>query len=148
MYIRFVDYFALKYFLLLCVCAPHYFVFVISMISTVKNIRSVPVGRSWKSLVRHMASKTFILEYEYVQDIIEKRTPFRAEHLALANDYVDKKMCVGGGPFADASGALFVFQGENDDFVETFVESDPYVSNGLVLSYSVRELTVGLGKLG
>ncbi len=33
-------------------------------------------------------SKTFILEYNYVENMAERRAPHRAAHLAYANQYV------------------------------------------------------------
>mgnify|MGYP003975930021 CR=1 FL=1 len=94
-----------------------------------------------------MSSKTYILEYDYIEGILEKRTPFRPEHINLAKDFVNNKHIKAGGPYADASGALFVFQVEDDALVHEFVNADPYVSAGLVTSHRVRELTVGVGGL-
>jgi uncharacterized protein len=97
-----------------------------------------------------MATKTFLLEYTYIEGILEKRTPHREAHLALAKDYIEKGVCVAAGPFADASGALFLFHGDHDETMEHihhFMQADSYVKAGLVPSYSVREWTVGLGKI-
>ena len=42
---------------------------------------------------------------------------------------MDKELILAGGPFADASGAMFVFQDANmtEEAVEEFVQADPYV---------------------
>ena len=90
---------------------------------------------------------TFILQYEYVPDILEKRPPHREGHLGLANDKVKSGMCVAGGPFNPPTGAIFIFKCNDRQEVEDFVKADPYVSAGLVPSYTINELTVGVGKL-
>jgi uncharacterized protein len=94
-----------------------------------------------------IASKTFILEYEYVPDILEQRGPYREDHLALAKKLVDDGVVVYGGPFNPPSGAMFVFKCDDKKPVEAFVNADSYVKAGLVPSHSIRELTIGIGSI-
>ena len=50
------------------------------------------------------------------------------------------------GAFADpVDGAAFVFTVEDRARVEAFVAADPYVANGLVPSWRIREWTVVIG---
>jgi uncharacterized protein YciI len=85
----------------------------------------------------------WLLQYTYVEGILEKRTPYREEHLGLANDMVKAGKMFCGGPMSDASGALFIFKGSQAEAVE-FVENDPYVKAGLVPSYEIKQWAVGV----
>jgi len=87
--------------------------------------------------------KQYVLYYDYVPDVLEKRPPHREKHLELA-----KEMCLMGGPTAPVTaqeiptGALFIF--ETLDSAEAFVKADPYVSAGIVTSHSIEEWTVAI----
>jgi uncharacterized protein YciI len=51
-----------------------------------------------------------------------------------------------GGAFADpADGAAIVFKVEDKAKLEDFVKNDPYVVNGLVSGWRIREWTVVVG---
>lgn len=85
----------------------------------------------------------FILFYEYVADAAERRAPFRAEHLALLGEYRERGEVVMAGAFANPlDGAAIVFKVDDAAKVEAFVGGDPYVANGIVTSWRVREWTV------
>jgi uncharacterized protein YciI len=87
-----------------------------------------------------------ILFYDYVEDILERRQPVRAEHLALASEYHARGELVMAGAWADPiDGAAFVFRVEDRAVVEAFVERDPYVRTGLVTAWRIREWTVVVG---
>ena len=84
------------------------------------------------------------MTYKYVEGILEKRTPFRAEHLALANDLRAEGKILCAGALSDATGAIFIFKGTQADAL-AFIEADPYVLNNLVPSYDLKEWMVGIG---
>lgn len=87
-----------------------------------------------------------IVFYDYVENIIERRAPYREAHLALAQGYLDRGELILGGAFADpADGAAIVFKIDDRAKVEEFVRKDPYVINGLVTGWSIREWTVVVG---
>ena len=86
--------------------------------------------------------KQYVLRYNYVADVLEKRPPHREKHLELAMD-----MCLSGGPTAPLNadvptGALFIF--EKLEAAEAFVKQDPYVSAGIVTGYTIEEWTVAI----
>lgn len=88
----------------------------------------------------------FVLIYDVVEDYVERRTPFRAEHLALAQAAKANGDLFLAGAFANpVDGALLVFQGETGAAAEAFAQADPYVKNGLVRSWRVREWTTVVG---
>lgn len=90
--------------------------------------------------------KHFVLIYDVVEDYVERRTPFRAEHLALAQAAKANGDLFLAGAFANpVDGALLVFQGETGAAAEAFAQADPYVKNGLVRSWRVREWTTVVG---
>ena len=88
----------------------------------------------------------FLLFYDYVDNIIERRAPYREAHLALVAGYVDRGELVLGGAFANpADGAVLAFKVDERATIEQFVERDPYVVNGLVTAWRIREWTVVVG---
>ncbi|MCY4392579.1 MAG: YciI-like protein [Chloroflexi bacterium] len=93
-----------------------------------------------------MATTRYVLLYDYVENVVEKRAPFRAGHLALANEYVERGDIEMAGAFADpVDGAAFVFTVEDRARVQAFVAADPYVANGLVTSWRIKQWTVVVG---
>lgn len=89
----------------------------------------------------------FALIYDTVDDYLERRGDYRAEHLALARAATERGELVLGGAFADpADQALLVFEGADRSVAEQFAAADPYVRNGLVKSWRVREWTVVVGR--
>ena len=93
-----------------------------------------------------MPATRYVLFYDYVEDVVEKRAPFRPDHLALANAYRERGELLMAGAFADpVDGAAFVFTVDDPAQVEAFVAADPYVANGLVPSWRIREWTVVIG---
>lgn len=88
----------------------------------------------------------YILFYKTVEGYVEKRAPYRAEHLALAKSAYEKGSMVMAGALADpADGAVLVFKGEGPEVAEAFAKNDPYVKNGLISEWSVRPWTVVVG---
>jgi uncharacterized protein YciI len=80
----------------------------------------------------------WLLIYELVDDYLERRTALRAEHLELARAAHDRGELLLAGALADPyDRALLVFAG--GDTAEAFARVDPYVTNGLVTSWTVRQ---------
>jgi uncharacterized protein YciI len=89
----------------------------------------------------------FALLYDVVPGYAERRKPFRAAHLALAERFGrDGKLLLGGAFDPSDEGALLVFEAASAADVEAFVREDPYVANGLVTSWRVRPWTVVTGR--
>ena len=88
----------------------------------------------------------FLLLYDVVHDYMDRRGPFRAEHLALIQKAHDRGELVMAGALADpADGAVLVFRGPSPEPAESFAQSDPYVLNGLVKQWRVRKWNTVLG---
>jgi uncharacterized protein len=88
----------------------------------------------------------YLLFYELSDDYLDRRGEFRNEHLKLAWETQGRGEMVLGGALADpADGAVIVFEGDSPEVAERFADADPYVKNGLVTSWRVREWTTVVG---
>ncbi|HEX9188322.1 MAG TPA: YciI-like protein [Vicinamibacteria bacterium] len=88
----------------------------------------------------------YLLFYDYAENAVERRAPFRDEHLRLAREALDRGELVMGGAFADpVDGAALLFRADDLSAVEAFVRGDPYVTNGVVTSWRIRPWTVVVG---
>lgn len=88
----------------------------------------------------------YLLFYDVVDDYVNRRAPFRGAHLALAREAVARGELVLGGALANPhDGAVLLFRGSSPEVAETFARQDPYVRNGLVTRWYVREWTTVVG---
>jgi uncharacterized protein YciI len=88
----------------------------------------------------------FVLTYDYVPDVLERRGPHRDAHLALARElHAQGKLLLAGAFDPPTDGALFVFKVDSAAEVEAFVARDPYVKNGVVTGHRVRPWNVVIG---
>ena len=86
------------------------------------------------------------LIYELVDDYLDRRPPLREEHLRLAQEAHARGELMLAGAFMEPSDrALLVWATEDEDVVRRFVDADPYVRNGLVASWSIRQWNVVIG---
>lgn len=90
--------------------------------------------------------KHFLLFYDYVPDILERRPQFRGPHLKHAWAAQERGELVVAGALADpVDGAVLMFAGDSASVAEDFARSDPYVTGGLVERWHVREWTTVVG---
>ncbi len=89
----------------------------------------------------------YLLFYDVVSDYAERRNAFRVAHLARARAAVARGDLVLGGALANPlDGAVLLFRGESPSVAEEFARHDPYVINGLVARWRVREWTTVVGR--
>jgi uncharacterized protein len=87
--------------------------------------------------------KYYLLIYHVVEDYIDRRTPYREEHLRLAMEAFERGDLVLGGALADPPDkAVLVFRCKDKKTIEEFVKADPYVRNGLVSQWEIRRWNV------
>ena len=80
----------------------------------------------------------YALFYDYVENIVERRAPHRAEHLEkLAAVKAEIRMLMGGALGDPPHGALIVFDTDDRSIVEDWVKNDPYTVNGLVTEHRI-----------
>ena len=90
--------------------------------------------------------KHFLLFYDVADDYLERRQAYRSAHLEKAWASHEKNELQLGGAYADpVDGALLLFRGESAQVAEDFAKTDPYVVNGLVTSWRVREWSTVAG---
>jgi hypothetical protein len=88
----------------------------------------------------------YLLFYETLPDYEERRKPFRAAHLEYARSAVARGDLVLAGAFANPmDGAVLLFRADSPAVAEHFAQNDPYVVNGLVKKWHVREWTTVIG---
>jgi len=90
--------------------------------------------------------KYYILTYNFVEGYLEKRTPYRQDHFTVAKDAVAAgDLLLGGATEGPGETGILIFQVEDKSQVELFAKQDPYVKNGIVTSYDIKEWNVVLG---
>ncbi len=88
----------------------------------------------------------YMLLYEVVDDFINRRAPFREEHLGMVQKAHERGELFMAGALSDpVDGAALVFTTEDRAVPERFAENDPYVKEGLVKSWKVRKWNVVIG---
>jgi uncharacterized protein YciI len=89
----------------------------------------------------------FVLTYAVVDGFLERRVPLRDEHLRLVRDAHARGELVMAGALGDPpDGGLLVFRSDSAAAAEEFAGKDPYVTEGLVTSWTVRPWNVVVGR--
>src|SRR5437016_2334523 len=95
-------------------------------------------------MMRYSANMHYVLLYEVADDYIEKRAPFRQDHLTMARAAHDRGDLLAAGAMAEpADGAMLIFRKEGA--AEEFAAADPYVRNGVVTKWRVRKWNTVVG---
>lgn len=90
--------------------------------------------------------KHFLLFYDVAADYLERREAYRGVHLEKAWAAHRGGELVLGGAMADpVDGAVLLFRAESAEVVEAFARTDPYVLNGVVVGWRVRQWTTVVG---
>jgi uncharacterized protein YciI len=88
----------------------------------------------------------YLLFYDIVDDYMERRGEFRGVHLEHAWRAKERGELVLAGALANpVDGTVLLFQGDSPAAAEAFATADPYVTNGLVKRWWVREWTTVVG---
>jgi uncharacterized protein YciI/heme-degrading monooxygenase HmoA len=82
----------------------------------------------------------YLLFYEVGEDYVSRRAEFRDAHLERAWKASARGELVLGGALANpVDGAVLLFRGDSPEVAQKFAEADPYVTNGAVKHWHVRE---------
>jgi uncharacterized protein YciI len=88
----------------------------------------------------------YLLMYELAPDYLERRGQYRTEHLQLAWEAQARGEMVLAGALSDpADTAVLLFSADSPGPAERFAAADPYVTNGLVTGYRVRQWNTVVG---
>ena len=85
----------------------------------------------------------WILFYDYVEDVLERRAPHREGHLGLIRGWKGDGRIVMAGALGDPPhGAAIVFAVDDPAEIEQFTAADPYLAAGLVADRRVDRWTL------
>ncbi|HEY3704776.1 MAG TPA: YciI-like protein [Terracidiphilus sp.] len=89
----------------------------------------------------------YLLFYEVSEDYVARRSELRKLHLQKAWAASERGELMLGGALANpVDGAVLLFKGDSVAVAEEFARADPYVLNGLVRRWYVREWTTVAGE--
>ena len=84
----------------------------------------------------------YLLFYNVGDDFLERRGPFRQEHLQLCRQAQQRGELIMGGPLSEPlDSAVLLFRAEDASIPERFAREDPYVKEGVVKQWRVRGWT-------
>jgi uncharacterized protein YciI len=82
---------------------------------------------------------THLLVYTYVEDMADRRGPYREAHLAAIRAERDAgHITLAGALGTPPTGGAIVWQGVTREEIEAFTAADPYVVNGLVTAQRIE----------
>jgi uncharacterized protein YciI len=80
-----------------------------------------------------------LLLYDYVENMLERRRPYRDAHLArIAREREEGRIVMAGALGDPPGGAAIVFKGVAPGAIEEFVRGDPYIEAGLVTTWRLE----------
>ena len=86
-----------------------------------------------------------VLEYTLADDYLDRRAALREDHLDLARAAHDRGELLLAGALPDPFDRALLVWTAPREVVERFVEQDPYVVQGLVTGWTIREWNVVVG---
>jgi len=105
---------------------------------------AVEAARIWEDppASRHagMASR-FVLWGTYCEDVLEKRAPFREEHLARLQQLKEGGSLLTLGPTTDLSRVFGIFEGDSSEAIEALVKADVYWREGIWTAIEIHPWT-------
>jgi hypothetical protein len=88
----------------------------------------------------------YLMLYDVVDDFVNRRAPFRNDHLKLVRQAHERgELMLAGALSEPVDGAALVFRANDSLIPERFAREDPYVKNGLVKQWRVRSWNVVVG---
>lgn len=89
----------------------------------------------------------YLLIYDLASDYLERRGPLRATHIGQARAAAARGELVLAGALANPPDtAVLLFRGDSPAAADAFARADPYVQNGLVTGWRLREWTTVVGR--
>ena len=84
-------------------------------------------------------SEHHLLLYVYPGDMADRRGPYREEHLRRIQVEKDAGRIVMAGAIGDPiNGGALAWKDATPEEIESFVDGDPYLEAGLILSYRIE----------
>jgi len=96
-------------------------------------------------MINGMAS-TFLVIYDYVPDMAERRTAHREAHIAWLREQADAGRLLLAGALQDpVDTGVLVFRADDGYAVRRLLLDDPYAAANLIVSVSVRPIGLVVG---
>jgi uncharacterized protein len=109
-----------------------------SEVSGAISPRTAPVKSTvWSKIASLLVVPKYVLQYESAEDVRTKAPIHFAAHKARWHEFLDQGTLLMIGTFTDLEGSMAVFS--TREAAEEFARSDPFVLNGVVSSWRVRE---------
>ncbi|WP_129667590.1 YciI family protein, partial [Phytoactinopolyspora endophytica] len=91
-------------------------------------------------------AKTFALIYTYTEDVALQDAN-RDAHIDYLRGLVDDGVLLASGPWGqdDVRGGLLIYRAEDRAAVQSIVDDDPFMTNGVVAAAQIREWVPLLG---
>ena len=86
-----------------------------------------------------------VLEYTLADDYLQRRAALREEHLALVRAAHERGELLMAGALPDPYDRALLVWTAPRELVERFTGSDPYVVQGLVTGWTIRQWDVVVG---
>jgi uncharacterized protein len=86
----------------------------------------------------------YVLTYESAEDVREKAPLHFAAHRARWQEFLDRGTLLLIGTFTDLEGSMAVYA--TREAAEEFAQTDPFVLNGVVCGWRIREWNEAIGK--
>lgn len=81
----------------------------------------------------------YILFGSYCENALEKRTPYRQDHLAGLKKQKETGILVTIGPTKDNTKVFGIYDSESAEKVKELIENDPYWKHGIWTDYEIKE---------
>ena len=81
----------------------------------------------------------YVLFGSYCENALEKRTPYRQDHLEGLKQQQEAGILITIGPTKDNTKVFGIYDAENAEKVKELIENDPYWKNGIWTDYEVKE---------
>lgn len=85
-----------------------------------------------------MAKFAYIVRFN---DETEKRLEARPRHREYLAGLLEQGKLVASGPFTDESGALIIYEADDEAEARKLIADDPYAAAGVVMSGELKEWT-------
>ncbi|MGF1458627.1 MAG: YciI family protein [Leptolyngbyaceae cyanobacterium] len=79
----------------------------------------------------------FVMWGSYCKDALEKRTPYRADHLTGLAAQKKSGILVTLGPTMDNTKVFGIYEADDRTTVQKLIEGDPYWQNGIWTDYEL-----------
>ncbi|HEY2438620.1 MAG TPA: YciI family protein [Solirubrobacteraceae bacterium] len=88
-------------------------------------------------------AETYLLLYTYVEDMTDRRAPYREAHLERIRAEKDAgRILMAGALGSPPTGAAIVWRGVSPEEIEGFTAADPYVEAGLVTAQRIERWAI------